>query len=282
MDFVKTEHLKRPNLPLEFPLSDRDRDMVDELNSRDVGQLIVHNVDYAIPGFGKVLVELKRPQLCVRLERVALKRENARPAKGCCMPMQFRISLFDPKENSMARPAFPSSELRQVLLETYAVNDRMNQLILEHLDPEAWRAKPPGRNVRTIAAIFTHMHNIRRKWLRLSAPHLKLPAQLDRTRCTQPQARAALEESALLCGKMLAEALGGPGGRVEQFRRDAWAKPWPGGLAMFAYMISHDNHHRGQVCMLAHQMGFPLPGKANYGIWTWEKLWRECGFKSPR
>jgi uncharacterized damage-inducible protein DinB len=40
-------------------------------------------------------------------------------------------------------------------------------------------------------------------------------------------------------------------------------------------MISHEAHHRGQVCMLAHQMGFPLP-KA-YEIWNWEKLWKECG-----
>ena len=83
----------------------------------------------------------------------------------------------------MARPpALPTPGFRQGMLETYAVNDRLNQLILDHLDPRAWRAKPPGSNARTIAAIFAHMHNIRRKWLRLSAPHLKLPAQLDRTR----------------------------------------------------------------------------------------------------
>jgi uncharacterized damage-inducible protein DinB len=180
----------------------------------------------------------------------------------------------------MTRPALPNPDFRQALLETYAVNDRMNQLILEHLDPRAWRAKPPGRNVRTIAAMFTHMHNIRRKWLRLTAPHIKLPAQLDRTRCTQLQARTALAESARLCSKMLEEALV-PEGRLKQFRRDAWAKPWPAGIAMFAYMISHDTHHRGQVCMLAHQLGFPLPIKANYGIWTWEKLWKECGFNGP-
>ena len=34
--------------------------------------------------------------------------------------------------------------LREVLLETYAVNDRMNQLLLQHLDARAWRAAPPG------------------------------------------------------------------------------------------------------------------------------------------
>jgi uncharacterized damage-inducible protein DinB len=182
----------------------------------------------------------------------------------------------------MARArALPTPDLWQALIETYVVNDRMNQLVLGNLDPRAWRAKPPGRNARTIAAIFAHMHNIRRKWLRLSAPHLKLPAQLDRTRCTERQARIALAESARRCSEMLAEALGRPEGRVKQFCRDGWARPWPAGAAMFAYIVVHDAHHRGQVCMLAHQLGFPLPLKVAYGMWIWEKLWKDCGFTGP-
>lgn len=182
----------------------------------------------------------------------------------------------------MARAAaLPNPDFCRTLLETYTVNERMNQLILENLDPHAWRAKPPGRNARTIAAIFAHVHNIRRKWLRLSARHLKLPSQLDRTRCTQRQTRAALAESALRCSEMLAEALLRPDSRVQHFRRDGWASPWPVGAAMFVYMVMHDSHHRGQVCLLAHQLGFPLPIKVGAGIWSWEKLWKECGFTRP-
>jgi uncharacterized damage-inducible protein DinB len=51
---------------------------------------------------------------------------------------------------------------------------------------------------------------------------------------------------------------------------------------MFAYMLSQDAHHRGQVCILARELGYPLPQKANYGIWNWEKLWKDCGFTRPR
>ena len=162
-------------------------------------------------------------------------------------------------------------------LQAYTLNDRMNQLLLEHLDARAWRAKSPGRRGRTIAAIFAHVHNIRCKWLRLSAPHLKLPARLDRSRCTQKQTRKALAESAERCSKMLAEALTVPSGRVQSFVRDGWAMPWPPGIAMFAYMITHDAHHRGQACMLAHQLGFPV--KAAYRLWNWEKLAKEYGFQ---
>jgi uncharacterized damage-inducible protein DinB len=172
------------------------------------------------------------------------------------------------------------SDFARQAAQAYAVNDRMNQLILEHLDSRAWQAKLPGHPGRTIAAIFTHIHNMRRKWLRLSAPHIKLPAQLDRTTCTQKQAASALAESAARCGEMLEEALSAPEG--QSFLRDGWARPWRPSAAMLAYMISHDAHHRGQVCMLAHQLGFQLPVQAAAGIWGWEKLSKECGFELTR
>jgi uncharacterized damage-inducible protein DinB len=178
----------------------------------------------------------------------------------------------------MPRPSgVPAFDFPRETLQAYALNDRMNQLLLEHLDSRAWRAKTPGHKGRTIAAIFAHVHNIRCKWLRLSAPHLKLPARLDHSRCTQKQTRAALAESADRCSQMLTEALTAPPGRVQSFVRDGWARPWPPGVAMFAYMITHDAHHRGQACMFAHQLGFPL--KAGYRLWVWEKLAKECGFQ---
>ena len=172
-------------------------------------------------------------------------------------------------------------DLRQGMLEAYAVNERVNQIVLEHLDPRAWRAQVPGSKGRTIAAVFAHVHNVRCKWLRLSAPHLKPPLQLDRTRLTQQQAKKALAESAELCSQMLAEALA-PQGRVKQFHRDGWARAWKPGAAMLAYMLVHEAHHRGQVCMLAHQLGYKLPDKATSEMWCWEKLWKECGFGAPQ
>ncbi len=168
--------------------------------------------------------------------------------------------------------------VRPIAAQIFLVNDRINQILIEHLDPAAWRAKPPGKNtVRSIAAIFTHIHNVRTKWIRLTAPHLKVPPQLNRARCTPQQARAGLAESAAGCAEMLGEALGGGGGRIEKFRRDGWARPWPVGPEMLCYMVAHEAHHRGQVCMLAHQLGLRLPIKVTSGMWNWEKLWKDCG-----
>jgi uncharacterized damage-inducible protein DinB len=172
-----------------------------------------------------------------------------------------------------ARQHKAHTQLSEAAVQIFATNDRINQILIEHLAPAAWRAKPPGQ-VRTIAAIFTHIHNVRTKWVRLTAPHLKVPRQLNRARCSPQQARAGLAESAARCAEMLAEALGS-GGRVEKFLRDGWARPWPAGPEMLCYMIAHEAHHRGQVCMLAHQLGFPLSNEVAYGIWNWERLWKE-------
>ncbi len=137
------------------------------------------------------------------------------------------------------RPPKVQTQLGRAAVRIFAANDRMNQLLIERLDPSVWGAKPPGK-VRTIAAIFTHMHNVRTKWIRLTAPHLKVPSQLNRVHCTPQQARAGLAESAARCAEMLAEALGGGEGRVEKFHRDGWAKPWPVGPEMLCYMLSHE------------------------------------------
>src|SRR5208282_2774774 len=112
------------------------------------------------------------------------------------------------------------AEIRDTLLETYASNDAMNQLILSHLDQRAWRAQPPGQkgSGRTIAAIFAHLHNNRLTWLKNSAPHLKCPPALDPDRCTMRQAASAHRKSAAQCLIMLTDALSAsPNRRVAKF-----------------------------------------------------------------
>jgi uncharacterized damage-inducible protein DinB len=161
----------------------------------------------------------------------------------------------------------------QIAARIFAANQQMNQLLIEALNPAAWKAKPPG-GVRTIAAIFTHMHNVRCKWVRLTASHLTVPALLNRAHCTPDEARAGLAESGSRCVEMLTHALGGDS-PVTEFLRDSLAQPWPVGPEMLCYMVAHEAHHRGQVCMLAHQLGFPLAGKVTSAMWNWERLWRD-------
>jgi uncharacterized damage-inducible protein DinB len=169
----------------------------------------------------------------------------------------------------MAKKARPF-ELKLALIEAYAVNERMNQYLLDHLDERAWRAEPPGGKGRTVADIFAHIHNVRHMWLVAAAKDLPIPDKLDRRTCSRQDVKRGLTKSGECCAHLLAAALERPDGRVKNFRPDV--------AGMLGYLIAHDAHHRGQICMLARQTGHALPKAADFGLWEWGTHWRDLGY----
>jgi DinB family protein len=67
------------------------------------------------------------------------------------------------------------------------------------------------------------------------------------------------------------------GGRAKKFSRDGSARPGPVGLEMLCYMLSHEDHHRGQVSMLAHQLGFRCGLRWRPGSGNWESCGKSVG-----
>src|SRR5579863_6429592 len=123
-----------------------------------------------------------------------IKEEGRMKEQEAVTTRQNKVRQNKVRQPQLRQPK-THTQLGRAAVQIFAANERMNQILIEHLDPAAWRAKPPGK-VRSIAAIFTHMHNMRSKWVRLTAPHLKLPRQLNRTRCT-PQQRSEEHTSEL-------------------------------------------------------------------------------------
>ena len=148
--------------------------------------------------------------------------------------------------------------LADALLAAFDTNDRINHYLLENLPEAAWRANPPGGKGRHVASIVAHMHNVRVMWLK--ATKGKTPAQLDRHTVTPAQATKGLEQSRAALHEVLRTALESDG-RVKGFRPDV--------AGFVGYLIAHDAHHRGQITMLARQVGHPIPQKATFGMWEW-------------
>jgi uncharacterized damage-inducible protein DinB len=153
----------------------------------------------------------------------------------------------------------PPFSLPQALLHAFDTNDRINQYMLENLPADAWCAAPPAAKGRTVAAIVAHMHNVRVMWLK-AAKAADIPDQLERDKVASAQAAKGLEQSRAALAKVIEAALEGDG-RVKGFRPDV--------AGFVGYLIAHDAHHRGQICMLARQMGHPLPQKVMFGMWEW-------------
>jgi uncharacterized damage-inducible protein DinB len=160
----------------------------------------------------------------------------------------------------MPKTAQDAFSLPLALLNAYDTNDRINQYLIENLPAAAWKAEPPDGKGRTVGAIVAHMHNVRVMWLKAAAKGSKIPEQVDRSSVTPAQASKALEQSRGAISAVLKSALESDG-RVKGFRPDV--------AGFFGYLIAHDAHHRGQIAMLARQVGHPLPQKAMFGMWEW-------------
>jgi uncharacterized damage-inducible protein DinB len=152
-----------------------------------------------------------------------------------------------------------STQVALSLLSAFDTNDRINHYLIDNLPGPAWRAKPLDGKGRTIAAIVAHMHNVRVMWLKAAKSDV-IPPQVDRTSVTPKQALHALAASRRALSAIISRALE-TDGRVKGFRPDV--------AGFVAYLIAHDAHHRGQITMLARQVGHPLPQKAMFGMWEW-------------
>lgn len=166
----------------------------------------------------------------------------------------------------------PSLDFRKSLLESFGVNERANQLLLSNISDAAWKADSPTGKGRCIADIAAHIHHVRLMWLSAADKTAKVPGKVDPEAAGREQVQAALKESATAIEKLLANALEDPSGRVPNFRPDV--------VSFVGYLIAHDSHHRGQMAMLARQVGHPVPPKVGFGLWEWGTLWKQCGYGS--
>jgi uncharacterized damage-inducible protein DinB len=42
-----------------------------------------------------------------------------------------------------------------------------------------------------------------------------------------------------------------------------------------AYLVTHEGHHRGQICLICRQLGYRLPTEITAGLWQWSKRSKE-------
>jgi uncharacterized damage-inducible protein DinB len=156
-------------------------------------------------------------------------------------------------------------DLGRALVEAYLTNERINQVLLDAIDPKIWRAIPPCSQRRNIATTFAHMHNVRCMRLVMSSRDEICPAKLDRAEVTAAEAKEALAQSAASMVRMIERSLS-TGGHVPEFRPDV--------VALVCGAITHDAHHRGQICHWARQLGAPLTPEQSLKMWEWDKRWK--------
>jgi uncharacterized damage-inducible protein DinB len=166
--------------------------------------------------------------------------------------------------------------LTETILAAWRTNHRVTVFLVSHIPTEVWSAPVPEVPRKTIRMIASHLHNSRCTWLKtLGRPHgIPVPASVDRRKVSRRQLVAALNRSSRGIEALL--RLGcRSGGKVPPTPAYTWRNlPLDVGHVL-TYFAAHEGYHRGQIALIARQIGHRLPAEVSGGQWQWTKLAEE-------
>lgn len=165
-------------------------------------------------------------------------------------------------------------ESGQRVIAVWRTSHRATTYLIEHLPAEVWSKEVPGVPRHTVGMIAAHIHNSRCSWIKaLGARHgVKAPPLVDLRRVRPRDLVRALSRSSEGMIRLIDLGIA-RGGRVP---RATWQN-FPTDLEHFlGYFVAHEAHHRGQLILLARQLGHRLPREVAGGVWQWTKLSREA------
>jgi uncharacterized damage-inducible protein DinB len=163
-------------------------------------------------------------------------------------------------------------DLKSAILDAWTTTNRVTEYLIERIPPDVWSASAPAGKHRSVRSIAAHLHNSRRMWIgTLGREHgITVPARVDERTVTRKKVLAALKRSNR--GMVSLLTLGVErGGRIPATAAYVWRNlPLDVGHVL-AYFVAHEGHHRGQIVMLARQMGHRLPVEVTGGLWQWTR-----------
>jgi uncharacterized damage-inducible protein DinB len=167
-------------------------------------------------------------------------------------------------------------DLRDTILAAWRTNNRVTVFLVEHLPSPVWEARVPGAPRRTVRMIAGHIHNARCMWIKtVGKEHgIKVPDDVDRRRVSRKELVSALKRSSRGIHDLLRLACD-RGGRISIPSTYVWRNlPLDVGH-LLAYLVAHEGHHRGQIVLIARQLGHRLPDATTGGLWQWTRFARE-------
>jgi uncharacterized damage-inducible protein DinB len=164
-----------------------------------------------------------------------------------------------------------------MLLDAWRTNNRVTVFLVEHLPLELWGSTVPGAPRRTVRMIAGHIHNARCMWIKTLGKEngIAVPRAVNRHKVGPKELIPALDQSSRGIIKLL--MLGcDRGGTIPVSSAYTWRNlPLDVGHVL-TYLVAHEGHHRGQIVMLARQLGYRLPVEITGGLWHFSKRSKEA------
>ena len=166
---------------------------------------------------------------------------------------------------------------QDMLLNAWRTNNRVTVFLVERLPHELWGAKVPGAPRRTVRMIAGHIHNARCMWIKTLGKEygIAVPRAVNRHQVRPSELIPALGQSSRGIVRLL--TLGCErGGTIPVSKAYTWRNlPLDVGHVL-TYFVAHEGHHRGQIVMLARQLGHRLPVEVTGGLWHFSKRAKEA------
>ncbi len=166
-------------------------------------------------------------------------------------------------------------DLEGTILAAWRTNNRITTSLIQALPDHVWEASVPGIGRRSVRTIAAHLHNARSRWIKtLGAEHgIARPPLVDLRTVGRRALVTALERSSAGIESLLTLGLAN-GGCVPPSKAYVWQNlPLDVGHVL-TYFVAHEAHHRGQIVMIARQLGRRLPQRVTNGLWWWKSATR--------
>jgi len=163
-------------------------------------------------------------------------------------------------------------DLSATILAAWRTNNQVTVFLVRNLPTAVWASSVPGAPRKTVRMLAGHLHNSRCMWLKtLARPHgIPVPPAVDRRNVSRRQLIAALNRSSRGMEALLRLGLRN-GGTIPATPAYAWRNlPLDVGHVL-TYFVAHEGHHRGQIVLVAKQIGVRLPPEVTAGLWQWTK-----------
>ncbi len=164
------------------------------------------------------------------------------------------------------------ADLRDAILGAWRTNNRVTVFLVEHVPADLWSATVPGAPRRTVRMIAGHLHNARCMWIKTLGTDLGLvvPRGVDRRRVGRKELILALQRSSQGILRLLTIGCD-RGGTIPMSSRYTWRNlPLDVGHVL-TYFVAHESHHRGQIVLVARELGCRLPPAVTGGLWQWSQ-----------